>query len=176
MLFSTQRIERLYRWTLGRCWHLIKYSTALCIETLYLTRLIFRCGLYSALASSMWMWTILASMARQRNWLICPQTCKLLAFNPEEFLTLPHLFLSSLCFYHHLLSGQARKTPIFENLWALSSQAATTEMSKCSELLIVKLGRQWRVLARCPSRLKSLEALPRHSFFWPEMQILPLKV
>lgn len=80
---------------------------------LYLTPLIFRSGLHDAPASSVWVWTILTSTAMQINWLNCPQTCKLLAFNPEAFPTLAYLFLSSLCFYHHLFCGQASKTPIF---------------------------------------------------------------
>lgn len=115
-LFNSQRIELLYRWTLGHCCCLIEYSGALCIETLYLTFLSFRSGLHNAHASSVWMWTILTSMAVQRNWLICPQTCKLLAFNPEEFLTLAYLFLCSLCFYCHLLSGQGSKTYFWESV------------------------------------------------------------
>lgn len=114
--FGSQRIELLYRWTLGHCCCLIEYSGALCIETLYLTFLSFRSGLHNAHASSVWMWTILTSMAVQRNWLICPQTCKLLAFNPEEFLTLAYLFLCSLCFYCHLLSGQGSKTYFWESV------------------------------------------------------------
>lgn len=115
-LFGSQRIELLYRWTLGHSCCLIEYSGALCIETLYLTFLIFRSGLHNAHASSVWMWTILTSMAVQRNWLICPQTCKLLAFNLEEFLTLAYLFLCSLCFYCHLLSGQGSKTYFWESV------------------------------------------------------------
>lgn len=51
----------------------------------------FRSAVQSAHTSSVWIWIMLTSMAMQRNWLICPQTCKLLDFNPEAFLTLAYL-------------------------------------------------------------------------------------